>query len=832
MQLERDYESVFKLLWGGNPIMPTKRFEEVERPSQVSHSVCGLSMNGSHIHITGTAYTENVEKEQLILLLKKRKSTISYTIPIQWESESKWQGICRIDELTLGRGIWDFYFQYEGKNFRTKLDEEVTTHSYGIVKQSTKTMEFTTYRTIKDSLSIKIEKASLSLNDLTVTSDSSNKHVTIRGSITFPMFSNGFALDDMTMVMIQRKKRVRVDFPVEFVGEQDKYKLLLECDYKKLIHSSESSQMIWDGYLEVISHGEIYLFRIHLNESITTINLENDSRTEFELPSIHEIRFYKTINHHLSVRQNRAPIDRNVKDITFDKGHLLIDGFAYLDTTIEKANDVRKIIIRHRLSQKEYVVNLKTPQSTDFNKQNVKENKFHFNLKVPLAELPGMTTSEFEIYDIIIQIEYNNETYARHMGFEKYKYNKDDVLSQTMIKKNNHYRKMYLGLTPRGNLKMETFHLSKSAYFYMKYLQKIDVRLNGSKDIWLIGERTDTAQDTGYHFFKYCREHHPDLDIYYVIHPKSKDMKNLEGLGHVIKHGSVEHIRKSFLANTFIGSHDLDNILPLKGFEFDNYVKGERVFLQHGVLGRKKVEYDKTYYKYPFDLFCVSSKDEKKLVERQFKYDPKDVQVTGLSRFDQLLKPHQTTSSILLIPTWRDWFRVDSVFKETDFYKRYYSLLTNSQLHKLLEEHELTLNVYLHYRMQSFMNEFNDINTTRINFIPFEEKDVQELLIESQLMITDYSSVSFDFNYMAKPVIFYHFDDHLFFLNGMLRPKEETFLGDICRHEDEVIQAIKQYVQNNFKEREDVQYKKNHVFSHIDTKNNFRIFEAIKKITK
>jgi len=812
--------------------MPTKRFEKVERPSQVSHSVYGLSVDGSHIHITGIAYMEHIEKEQLILLLKKRKSTISHTIPIQWDSESKWYVICRIDELTLGRGIWDFYFQYEGRKYRTKLDEEVTTHPGGIVKQSNETMEFTTYQTIKGSLSIKIEKASLSLNDLTVTTDSSDKHVTIRGFITPPVFSNGSTLDDMTLVMVQRRKGLRVDFPVEFSVDQNKYKVLLECDYKKLIYSSESSQIIWDCYIEVTSHGEAYLFRVYLNESITTIDLENDSRTEFELPSIHEIRFYKTINHHLSVRRNRAPIDRNVKDITFDKGHLLIDGFAYLDTAIEKANDMRKIIIRHRLSQKEYVVNLKAPPNVDFYEQKEQENTFHFNLKVPLKELPGMTTSEFEIYDIIIQIEFNGETYARHMGFKKYKYNKDEVLSQTVIKKNKHYRKMYLGLTPRGNLKMETFHLSKTAYFYINYLRKIDVHLNGDKDIWLVGERTDTAQDTGYHFFKYCREHHPDLDIYYVIHPRSKDMKNLEGLGHVIKTGTIEHIRKSFLANTFIGSHDLDNILPLKGFEFDNYVKGKRVFLQHGVLGRKKVEYDKTYYNYPFDLFCVSSKEEKKLVEKQFKYDSKDVQVTGLSRFDQLLKPHRSTASILLIPTWRDWFRVNSVFKETAFYKRYYSLLTNPHLHKLLDEYELTLNVYLHYRMQPLMSKFDDIKTTRINFIPFEKKDVQELLIESQLMITDYSSVSFDFNYMAKPVIFYHFDDHLFFLKGMLRPKEETFLGDVCRYEDDVIQSIEKYIQNDFKEREDVQCRKNQIFSHIDTNNNLRIFEAIKKIKK
>ena len=38
------------------------------------------------------------------------------------------------------------------------------------------------------------------------------------------------------------------------------------------------------------------------------------------------------------------------------------------------------------------------------------------------------------------------------------------------------------------------------------------------------------------------------------------------------------------------------------------------------------------------------------------------------------------------------------------------------------------------------------------------EYDVQTLLKESALLITDFSSVFFDFAYMRKPVLFFHFD--------------------------------------------------------------------------
>src|SRR5699024_8577370 len=42
------------------------------------------------------------------------------------------------------------------------------------------------------------------------------------------------------------------------------------------------------------------------------------------------------------------------------------------------------------------------------------------------------------------------------------------------------------------------------------------------------------------------------------------------------------------------------------------------------------------------------------------------------------------------------------------------------------------------------------------------EVDVQFLLKQSSMLITDYSSVAFDFAFLHKPVAYYQFDDHRF----------------------------------------------------------------------
>jgi CDP-glycerol glycerophosphotransferase (TagB/SpsB family) len=129
--------------------------------------------------------------------------------------------------------------------------------------------------------------------------------------------------------------------------------------------------------------------------------------------------------------------------------------------------------------------------------------------------------------------------------------------------------------------------------------------------------------------------------------------------------------------------------------------------------------------------------------------------------------------------------------------------------------------------MQQFIEHFEELESDRVSIIELGERNVQDLLIENKLMITDYSSVSFDFNYMSKPIIFYHFDSDTFFKNGILRPIEETFLGDICKTEEALIDSIEYYLINEFNEKQEVIDKKHLVFDQIDASNCERIFNEI-----
>ncbi len=461
--------------------------------------------------------------------------------------------------------------------------------------------------------------------------------------------------------------------------------------------------------------------------------------------------------------------------------------------------------------------------------QNRYEKEIHKgeqDIEIPYKQIESLKTTPKNIIDIFISI-YDDTNLIRKekIKFRKGIYKKDNYI--TLKEKISDNKRIYymVTLTPFKNVKIESFELTAEQYEILKSGKKND-------NVWLIGERTDTAQDNGIQFFKWLQEH-TTIEAYYVIDSESNDYERIKHLNNVVIFGSKRHFEVSAIANVLISTHDLDNIIPYKtARNFWGYEDSVRIFLQHGVLGRKKVEYNKNYYDLPFHLFNVSSTREKyDIVVNQLGYDPKDVAITGLSRFDNLpLKPERKVKKILIMPTWRDWLNSDYAFNNSEYMQRYLDLISNKKVEELLEKYNVEINFYPHYRSQNFFKYHLDKTKGKINYITLGKKTVQELLIDHDILITDYSSVSFDFSYMQKPVLFFHFDVERFFRKGLLRPIEETFIGDIVYNEEEILIKIENLIKSkNKKLLPDL----THVFDFIDHKNNQRVYhEILKKINE
>lgn len=447
----------------------------------------------------------------------------------------------------------------------------------------------------------------------------------------------------------------------------------------------------------------------------------------------------------------------------------------------------------------------------------IKEN---FEVPITAEDLIKVKGKEKSILDFFITVKDSEENTIRKdkIKYERADYQKDNYYES--IKENDEYGNTHYFLvttTPFDNMKIETFTVPKDVNMLSNTAGK-------DPNVWLIGERYNTAQDNGIALFRWLRKN-TTIDAYYVIEEDAEDYRVLEDKEHIIRFGSREHFEISSRAKVLLGTHDLENLLPYKPAQgFFNYEDTIKVFLQHGVLGRKPVEYDRKNYELPFDLFIVSSDPEKHdVVMNKMGYNEEEVVVTGLARFDNLPKENNS-KDILLMPTWRDWIHTDEQFLKSQYYNYYNNLINNERLQDILEEYNVNLNFYPHYRAQDFFAQDINEENSRIQFIRLGSKTVQQLLIDHALLITDFSSVSFDFTLMNKPVIYYHFDVNRFFKRGILRPVEETFLGKIAQNEADLVDMIEESIENNFK---NFDIELDNIIKYQDRHNCRRIYQAV-----
>ena len=194
------------------------------------------------------------------------------------------------------------------------------------------------------------------------------------------------------------------------------------------------------------------------------------------------------------------------------------------------------------------------------------------------------------------------------------------------------------------------------------------------------------------------------------------------------------------------------------------------------------------------------------------------------------------------MPTWRKWIEgatwsshnkdeCKEEFLHTQYLREYNNLLKDKDLSKVLEENNMRLIFYPHYEMSPYIDLF-ETNSNDIIIADKDHYDVQSLLKESNLLITDYSSVAFDFAYMRKIVIYYQFDQEKYYKNhyqkGYFDYRENGF-GPITTSVDELIIQIKDYVNGNLDIDEYLERSKS-FFPLYDANNCARHYEEIIKI--
>lgn len=300
----------------------------------------------------------------------------------------------------------------------------------------------------------------------------------------------------------------------------------------------------------------------------------------------------------------------------------------------------------------------------------------------------------------------------------------------------------------------------------LRLLRLLTKPLVAGQEIWLVGERSDSAADNGLHLFRYLRVHHPQRRVYYVLDANSPMFPLLRRLGNTVAHSSLRHEFLMLHARVLANAHSSHHMLP-RHWDRAAYtlrlawrVGALAVFLQHGVhLSPNAVNRGNTGY----DVFLTSARRESDALREVSGYDRQIAEV-GLPRFDAL-RPTPPSRLVLFKATWRRYLpsRVFGTREEHDTflgsaYERFFTeLLHSPRLRALLDAHDYRFVFVPHYNVAPF---FADATTAsdRISVAAAGGTDLQALIRRCDVFMTDHSSVHFDAAYLGTPVIYARFD--------------------------------------------------------------------------
>lgn len=352
--------------------------------------------------------------------------------------------------------------------------------------------------------------------------------------------------------------------------------------------------------------------------------------------------------------------------------------------------------------------------------------------------------------------------------------------------------------------------------------------------LWLISERGQEARDNAYALYKYMRKDHPEVPVRYVIGHRSQDLERICASDRIY-YRSWRHYIYLWRATHLISTHicgfspDLDYVHRFEQ-RFHMFRNKKIVFLQHGII------MNNLPYLYgdnvDIDLFVCGALPEFEYVKANFRHNQGVVQYTGLCRYDTLKRKESSKKQILLMPTWRVYINKDT-FERSTYYLQYSQLLCNCKLHELLCSFGYSLVFYPHYEMQRYIQLFKQLSLPSYVKIADFNYDIQSLFIDSDLLITDYSSVFFDMLYMGKPTLFYQFDKEEFYdkhyEKGYL---DLEVVGPSATNIDELLENLRILLCSQCKMSDTLLDFSKKFFPISDNKNCERVYNAISSINK
>ena len=357
----------------------------------------------------------------------------------------------------------------------------------------------------------------------------------------------------------------------------------------------------------------------------------------------------------------------------------------------------------------------------------------------------------------------------------------------------------------------------------------------GNRKIWLIGENYGlSARDNGLAFFEYCMEHLDSInaEVYFVSKEENEDATVLTAYKeHVIIYDSPRHIYLDELAEFYVVSHGIRDVMPSLYHNSMSRYRKDVIYLQHGVTAIKKITISNKSYGGSIRRFVVSSEQEKEFMVSKKQFWDDEIIVSGMARYDKLSCNHQQDGKyIWIMPTWRDWLVIESEreFVYSDFYIYYSRVLSSPALIEALQKAGHKLVFSLHIEFEKYKSLFSKYENDVVHITDMHEQSLNKRIRECSMVVTDYSSIAFDVIYLGRPVLFFQYDQDIYNkYRGSYINLETDLPGKVIYDLETMIDSLITMINNGFPLDNKYQKCSERYFDFHDSNNSERIYNAI-----
>ncbi|MGW8482808.1 bifunctional glycosyltransferase/CDP-glycerol:glycerophosphate glycerophosphotransferase [Microbacterium sp. NPDC055903] len=359
---------------------------------------------------------------------------------------------------------------------------------------------------------------------------------------------------------------------------------------------------------------------------------------------------------------------------------------------------------------------------------------------------------------------------------------------------------------------------------------------------WVFIDRDVDAGDSAEDQYWWVKEHHPEINAWFVVREGTPDWDRLSAAGaRLVGYGTPAFFALLKHADHLASSHAdrfITHALPPKMRPADYAF----TFLQHGVI-----KGDISHWLNPkdFQVFIASTPDEYRYLTEStaYRHSTKEIVLAGLPRFDVLKEradavPDEERDLILVMPTWRDYLvgRMGKTsgerepiadFGETAYARSISELLNDPRLLDAAERTGRRIVFMPHPNMQQYLADFAVPDSVSIR--SYADTDVREMIVHASMLITDYSSIAFNAAYLHAPVLYFQFDAEEYFTGHTERPGyfdyERDGFGPVTATAEDAAKAAERILTEGI-DPEHVQ-RMRRAFPTRDGRNRQRVHEAM-----